>query len=106
MSKLFEYRKRFAQLDGWFNEESQAIWDCLLCFQSNENIRGNLLEIGVWQGKSAALSTLHARQGEQCLFVDPFISDPVTKTLRAIHDACVFMHCNSDALNTPRFFID
>ena len=58
-------------VDGWFLEEAAATWDCLLQFQHTAKITGNLLEIGVWNGKSALMSVLHAGAGEIQLLVDP-----------------------------------
>ena len=67
---LTRYRQEFSELPGWFLWEAQVAWDCLLCFQDKQDIRGNMLEIGVWRGKSAALSTLHARQDKTCAYID------------------------------------
>ena len=67
---LTRYRQEFSELPGWFLWEAQVAWDCLLCFQDKQKIRGNMLEIGVWRGKSAALSTLHASQDETCAYID------------------------------------
>jgi hypothetical protein len=58
-------------VDGWFLDEAAAAWDCLLQFQQAAKITGNLLEIGVWNGKSALMSVLHAGAGEIQLLVDP-----------------------------------
>lgn len=44
----------------------------------------NFLEIGVWCGKSAALSTMYARAEETCLFVDLAIREEVRSRLRSI----------------------
>ncbi|MFO1130902.1 MAG: class I SAM-dependent methyltransferase [Hyphomicrobiales bacterium] len=58
-------------VDGWFLDEAAATWDCLLEFQQSAKMTGNLLEIGVWDGKSALMSVLHAQSGEIQLLVDP-----------------------------------
>lgn len=58
-------------VEGWFLDEAAAAWDCLLQFQHAASIGGNLLEIGVWNGKSALMSVLHAGAGEIQLLVDP-----------------------------------
>lgn len=72
MSATFQsYSQASQSVEGWFNSEAAAAWDCLLAFQRASNITGNLLEIGVWNGKSAMLSVLHAEAGEVQLLVDP-----------------------------------
>ena len=84
LSFLDRYTKDFSLLPGWFWPESAAIWDCLLTFQKEAGIQGNFLEIGVFCGKSASLSTLHARDVETCLFVDLKIPKEVRSTINQI----------------------
>ena len=69
-STYAHYQQTFSEVPGWFLPEAQAAWDCLLAFQTDQKIQGPLLEIGVWRGKSAALSTLHAEPNETCVYVD------------------------------------
>lgn len=72
MTTIFQrYLAASKAVDGWFFDEAAATWDCLLEFQLSAKMTGNLLEIGVWDGKSALLSVLHARAGEIQLLVDP-----------------------------------
>ncbi len=79
---LFErYRSEFEALPGWFSREATALWDSLLTRQDTAGVMGNLLEIGVWKGKSAALSTMHARPDEHCVLVDVL---PLTEAQAAI----------------------
>lgn len=47
---------------GWFSRESAALWDCLLHRQRGADVRGPLMEIGVWHGRAAILLAAHARQ--------------------------------------------
>ena len=72
-------------VDGWFLDEAAATWDCLLQFQQSANITGNLLEIGVWNGKSALMSVQHAGPGEIQLLVDPRDMKEAMSNLRQIH---------------------
>jgi predicted O-methyltransferase YrrM len=65
------FQELFANVPGWFYPESIAIWDTLLSYQEASHIAGNLLEIGVYQGKSAAMAVLHRRGEETCVLVDP-----------------------------------
>lgn len=82
--KLAAWRERFGALPGWFNEESAAVWDCLLAFQATRHTRGHLLEIGVYHGKSAALAWLHGRPGEELVLVDPYRLGEVRPLLEAV----------------------
>jgi predicted O-methyltransferase YrrM len=72
MTTTFQkYVQASKSVEGWFLDEAAATWDCLLDFQRTSRLAGNLLEIGVWNGKSALLSVLHARADEIQLLVDP-----------------------------------
>ena len=70
MKRFDQYMQHFADLDGWFQTPAIAIWDSLLSYQQEQRITGNLLEIGVWKGKSAALAALHCEGEDACVFVD------------------------------------
>jgi len=65
------YLQHFANTPGWFYLQSAAIWDTLLSYQEASNNIGNILEIGVFQGKSAGMLALHRQGEETCVFVDP-----------------------------------
>ncbi len=68
------YRAIHAETEGWFAEEAAATWDALLAFQRRGGRSGNLLEIGVWHGKSAALLALHTDASrEACVLVDRYL---------------------------------
>jgi predicted O-methyltransferase YrrM len=64
------YKTDYESIGGWFSDNAIATWDALLTLQLTQNFDGNLMEIGVLRGKSAALLSLHARPSETCLFVD------------------------------------
>ncbi len=80
---LDRYREVYARTDGWFAEEAAATWDALLGLQRRRGQAGNLLEVGVWHGKSAALLALHADASrETCVLVDRYLDEQrVTETL-------------------------
>jgi predicted O-methyltransferase YrrM len=65
-----KYMEHFSDLPGWFDSPAIAIWDVLLTCQTQRGLTGNLLEIGVWKGKSAALMALHCEADETCILVD------------------------------------
>jgi len=80
LGTFHRYTAATGAVAGWFDEGSMAIWDALLSFQERESIRGDLFEIGVFHGKSAALLGLHARPDETCLLCDRY---PQEETIRA-----------------------
>jgi len=50
--------------------EAMAVWDTLLEFQKTNKISGGILEIGVFEGKSALLLGLHCAKDEPLVLVD------------------------------------
>jgi hypothetical protein len=99
MPRIVEYNERFGALDGWFNDQSAYVWDCLLDFQQMRGIEGPLYEIGVFRGKSAAMCCLHAKKQEHVVLVDPYRPDEVKATLAAAkNDNLIFFPCRSAAL--------
>jgi hypothetical protein len=94
------YLAEFADLPGWFWPDSIAIWDSLLRFQSAAGIEGHMLEIGVWQGKSAALAALHSRPNEICLLVDLHIQNEARTAIGRIKsNQVVYVEKDSAALS-------
>lgn len=91
-SRLADWQRRFGQVEGWFNEESAAVWDCLLARQKADLLRGHFLEIGVYQGRSAALVWLHGRPRERIVLVDPYRLDEVRALLESIRPEGVITH--------------
>ena len=85
MKTLADYRKIYDDTDGWFQWEAAGIWDSLFHFQKRAGIHGNLLEIGVWHGKSAALTLMHTdRKTEKLFLVDAHFQERSTqKTLKS-----------------------
>jgi len=78
------YLQSCANIPGWFYPQSAAIWDTLLSYQKATAIAGNLLEIGVFQGKSAAMAALHRQGEETCVFVDPMPLEEVRQRIEQI----------------------
>jgi hypothetical protein len=97
---LDRWRMEFASVPGWFNGVSVGIWDSLLTLQTSAGIRGRFLEIGVWKGRSALLSALHAEPAEECVFVDPVLRAEARQGLQAVHpDGLHFIEAPSRALS-------
>jgi len=70
LARFARYMDATEETDGWFNAESAALWDALLGWQTTRRIKGHMLEIGVWHGKSAALMAMHADADRTCMLVD------------------------------------
>jgi len=87
ITPLDRFQRSFADVPGWFQMPAICIWDSLLAFQSRSMVRGNFLEIGVWMGRSALLSTLHSSDDEECVFVDPLPMDEARAKLATIRDS-------------------
>lgn len=106
MSLWERYRQRFAVVKGWFPESSAAVWDCLLTFQRESGIRGDLMEVGVWKGKSAGMLALHCGAEERCLLVDPrpmgAARDVIAREVPGV--ACKYVEEPSEALWRKPFF--
>lgn len=59
-----------ADIPGYFSPEGAVLFDIFLGLQEHEDIRGNMLEIGVYKGKSVALAVQHLRPEEQFVMID------------------------------------
>jgi Methyltransferase domain len=58
------------RIDGFLDPINVAVWDAFLTHQELRGIPGNLMEIGVYKGKSAAILAHHVRAGEFLWLVD------------------------------------
>ena len=70
-------------IPGWFGFHSYALWRSLLDFQKAEDVRGDLLEIGVWRGRSASVLASYRRDGETLYLCDLEVDG---EALRAVFD--------------------
>jgi predicted O-methyltransferase YrrM len=61
---------RGRRLTGYFTARHAAVFDLLLGIQSVSNVTGNLLEIGTYNGRSAAMLLLHQAADETLVLVD------------------------------------
>lgn len=66
---------RLDDVRGWFPPLDQVIFDHLLTGQEDRGERGDLLELGVFMGKSAIFLGSHLREGEKFTVCDLFESD-------------------------------
>lgn len=68
-------------IPGWFDRVDQCVFDCLLRWQHTTNVRGDLVELGCYLGKSAVLLGRYVRSGEKLTVCDLFgepAPDPAT----------------------------
>jgi hypothetical protein len=66
------YTEQMDKVDGWFFEADVELFSKLLALQTAENIRGDLLEIGAYEGKSAILMGYGVRDDEELVICDLF----------------------------------
>lgn len=69
---------------GFFSTESQRVWQLLFSVQEDMGIAGDLLEVGVLDGKSAAWSLLHMRGSERHVLVDARKSPGVDRMIETV----------------------
>ncbi|MBN9088283.1 MAG: class I SAM-dependent methyltransferase [Reyranella sp.] len=67
-------------VDGWYGFHSYALWRGLLDFQKAQGIRGDLFEIGVWRGRSAAVLASYQEEGETLYLCDLKVDDAAIRT--------------------------
>ena len=74
---------RLATIPGWFNIDDLAHFTLVLETQTSSGLHGDLLEIGCYHGRSAAVLALHLQAGERLFLADAFdlpLSDPYGDT--------------------------
>lgn len=67
-----ERKVKFDEIPGWFNPIDQAAFTWLLQFQNRTGMGGDLVELGVFKGKSAVLMGNHIRPGQTFFACDLF----------------------------------
>ncbi|UXA08460.1 class I SAM-dependent methyltransferase [Mycobacterium sp. SMC-2] len=66
------YAEEMHNVDGWFFEADVSLFTKLLACQGAEGVRGDMLEIGTYQGKSAILMGYGLRDEEELVICDLF----------------------------------
>jgi hypothetical protein len=64
------YLDKQIDFEGWFSDQSAALFDIFLDFQREQNIVGDFIEIGVYKGRSALMSALHLGDDEVFHLID------------------------------------
>ncbi len=93
------YQAEFNDIPGFFQLDSMVLWDFFLGAQARQGISGDLLEIGVYKGRSAVLGALYMRPEERAFFVDISLpKDTQNLIKRAKLRNCVFLERRSGNL--------
>lgn len=74
---------RLAAIPGWFNLDDLAHFTLVLETQSSAGVRGDLLELGCFHGRSAGVLAAHLQDGERLFLADAFdlpLDDPYGDT--------------------------
>jgi hypothetical protein len=66
---------RLKDIPGWFNVDDCNHFFLMLSYQSAMGIKGDLLEIGSYHGRSTSLMAMCLRPGERIVVCDAFESD-------------------------------
>ena len=96
---LSTYYDLVAEVEGYFTTAAVAACDAILAHQASQNVRGHLLEIGAWRGRSAILWLVHARTEEVVHLVDvgdhPVLRANLDRAAAALNRSFVFTKANS-----------
>ena len=93
---------RLAAIPGWFNIDDLTHFTLVLETQTTSGMRGDLLEIGCYHGRSAAVLAMHLGAGERLFLADAFdlpLSDPYGDTPTPEH---VWRNLAAAVPNLPR----
>lgn len=71
-AEIEHYFARMASIDGWFAPLDAALIVAISREQARRGVTGDLLEVGVYKGKSASLLGLLPAPGEALHLCDPF----------------------------------
>ncbi|MEU0964769.1 class I SAM-dependent methyltransferase [Streptomyces sp. NPDC005917] len=75
--------RRLDDVPGWFPVLDQVLFDWFLSRQETVSMRGDLLEVGVYMGKSAIFTGRHLQPGESFTVCDLFEGDAPDDANRA-----------------------
>jgi hypothetical protein len=100
---LERYQAEFNDIPGFFQLDSMVLWDFFFGAQARRGISGDLLEIGVYKGRSAVLGALYMRPEERAFFVDISLPKETQNLItRAKPQNCVFLERRSGNLLSER----
>jgi hypothetical protein len=77
------YFNAVKHIEGWFHQDDAAVFEAIDKIQTSHDISGDLLEIGAYQGKSAAFLGFLLRPNEQLVVCDLFEGQGVNEENQA-----------------------
>ena len=93
-----------ADFDGMMQTLSIALFEGFLQFQAEQNVTGDMIEFGVYRGKSASVIMRHLNDGEQMFLVD--VADyPELDKLAKISPNFKFLKGKSESLLQEQDFL-
>ncbi len=99
-SKFEEHRRMVGDLGGWLHPQAAAMIAFLLDCQENKGLQGNLMEIGVFRGRTAMLLGLYGRSGETFVMCDISFPEGVKEEIQSATSAqCTFLEKQSFHIN-------
>jgi hypothetical protein len=81
MEEYKKYIKKMYKVRGWFSEESAKLFALLLTIQRNHELNGDILEFGVYHGKSAILLGYFLYSNDKLVVNDIFESQHLNISL-------------------------
>ena len=106
-NRLNHFKELTLGIEGWFSKLSIALFDVLLSYQSSKSIQGNLMEIGAWHGKSAAMLAVHASRSETVFIFDievrKELSENISRFSKVLDTSIKLSKANSFTKITPSF---
>src|ERR1700730_10779323 len=103
MDHYFDESKAIAEsIEGMLSPFSMAVMDSLLAFQAERGVKGDIVELGVYRGKSAAILAGRISAGERLHLYD--IADYFDRTaLKKTGTAMIFNISNTADLSRRDF---
>src|SRR5262245_46867818 len=94
-ARYSQLREAVTPIEGMLSEFSIALMDALLDEQARRGVPGNMIEFGVYKGRSAGVLASHAKPGERLILVD--IDDHLDRArLNTINPKFEFIRCASE----------
>lgn len=78
------FNSRLKHVDGFLNRKQALIWGFLLGLQDEAGIKGDIFEIGVFKGRSAALLSAASASDATLHLVDPYKDDGLDELLAEV----------------------
>ena len=89
------------KVNGWFSPDAMRIIKSLSDIQTNNNIQSDILEIGIYQGKSAIFLSMLLTENERLHVVDIFKKDDLYYGLndREIFEKNINQYCDTNRID-------